>query len=130
MAVGLLAVGVLMAPGPVAALPLPIAAIGTGIGACWAFIAQRVMSGAKPGEESIAASSVPTVQQAGIAFGAAVSGLVANGSRPFGPDACRCRSSRRFLGAGGLRRGTARRRRHWYSVECAGVAVGPRALVR
>jgi MFS family permease len=80
MAVGLLAVGVLMAPGPVSALPLPIAAIGTGIGACWAFIAQLVMSGAKPGEESIAASSVPTVQQAGIAFGAAVSGLVANAS--------------------------------------------------
>jgi len=80
MAVGLLAVGVLMARGPVAALPLPIAAIGTGIGACWAFIAQRIMSGAKPGEESIAASSVPTVQQAGIAFGAAVSGLVANAS--------------------------------------------------
>jgi predicted MFS family arabinose efflux permease len=63
-----------------AALPLPIAAIGTGIGACWAFIAQRVMSGAKAGEENIAASSVPTVQQAGIAFGAAVSGLVANAS--------------------------------------------------
>jgi MFS family permease len=80
MAVGLLAVGVLMAQGPVAALPLPIAAIGTGIGACWAFIAQRIMRGAKPGEESIAASSVPTIQQAGIAFGAAVSGLVANAS--------------------------------------------------
>jgi MFS family permease len=80
MAVGLLGVGVLMAPGPVAALPLPIAAIGIGIGACWAFIAQRVMRGAKPGEENIAASSVPTVQQAGIAFGAAVSGLVANAS--------------------------------------------------
>jgi MFS family permease len=80
MAIGLLGVGVLMAPGPVAALPLPIAAIGIGIGACWAFVAQRVMSGAKPGEENIAASSVATVQQAGIAFGAAVSGLVANAS--------------------------------------------------
>jgi len=78
MAVGLLGVGVLMAPGPVAVLMLPIAAIGIGIGACWAFIAQQVMSGAKPGEENIAASSVPTVQQVGIAFGAAVSGLVAN----------------------------------------------------
>jgi predicted MFS family arabinose efflux permease len=80
MAVGLLGVGVLMAPGPVSVLPLPISAIGIGIGACWAFIAQQIMSGAKPGEENIAASSVPTVQQVGIAFGAAVSGLVANAS--------------------------------------------------
>jgi len=61
-------------------LPLPIAAIGIGIGGCWAFIAQQVMSGAKHGEGNIAASAVPTVQQVGIAFGAAVSGLVANAS--------------------------------------------------
>jgi MFS family permease len=80
MSVGLLGVAVLMAPGPVAALLLPIALIGIGIGASWAFIAQRVMSGAKNGEENIAAASVATVQQAGIAFGAAVAGLVANAS--------------------------------------------------
>jgi predicted MFS family arabinose efflux permease len=52
--------------------------IGGGIGACWAFLAQRVMSRAKQGEENIAASSVVTVQQAGMAFGAASAGLVAN----------------------------------------------------
>ena len=80
MSVGLLGVAVLMAPGPVAALLLPIALIGIGIGASWAFIAQRVMSGAKNGEENIAAASVATVQQAGIAFGAAIAGLVANAS--------------------------------------------------
>jgi len=80
MSVGLLGVAVLMAPGPVAALLLPIALIGIGIGASWAFIAQRVMSGAKNGEENIAAASVATVQQAGIACGAAVAGLVANAS--------------------------------------------------
>jgi uncharacterized membrane protein YfcA len=38
------------------------------------------MSGAKDGEENIAAASVATVQQAGIAFGAAIAGLVANAS--------------------------------------------------
>jgi hypothetical protein len=80
MAVGLLGVGVLMAPGPVAALLLPISLIGIGIGVCWAFILQRVMTGAKHGEENIAAASVATVQQTGIAFGAAVAGLVANAS--------------------------------------------------
>jgi predicted MFS family arabinose efflux permease len=80
MAVGLLGVGLLMAPGPVAALLLPISLIGAGIGVCWAFIAQRIMTGAKNGEENIAAASVATVQQAGIAFGAAIAGLVANAS--------------------------------------------------
>jgi MFS family permease len=80
MAVGLLGVGLLMAPGPAATLLLPIASIGVGIGVCWAFIAQRVMTGAKHGEENIAAASVATVQQAGIAFGAAIAGLVANAS--------------------------------------------------
>ena len=55
-----------------------ILGIGVGIGVCWAFIAQRIMSGARKGEETIAASSVPTVQQMGFALGAALSGLAAN----------------------------------------------------
>jgi MFS family permease len=80
MAAGLLGVGLLMAPGPTAALLLPILLIGIGIGVCWAFVAQRIMTGAKHGEENIAAASVATVQQAGIAFGAAIAGLVANAS--------------------------------------------------
>src|SRR5260370_20257765 len=80
MSAGLLGVAAVMVPGPVAALLLPIALIGAGIGVSWAFIAQHVMSGAKDGEETIAAASVATVQQAGIAFGAAVAGLVANAS--------------------------------------------------
>jgi predicted MFS family arabinose efflux permease len=78
MGAGLAGVGGLMAPGPVAALILPIVLIGAGIGAAWAFVLQRVMSGAKGGEENIAAASAATVQQAGIALGAAIAGLVAN----------------------------------------------------
>jgi predicted MFS family arabinose efflux permease len=77
---GLAGMGVLMAPGPVAALIPPIVLIGAGIGAAWAFVLQRVMSGAKGGEENIAAASAATVQQAGIALGAAIAGLVANAS--------------------------------------------------
>jgi hypothetical protein len=50
------------------------------MGAAWAFVLQRVMSGAKGGEENIAAASAATVQQAGIALGAATAGLVANAS--------------------------------------------------
>jgi len=80
MGAGLAGVGVLMASGSVAALILPIGLIGVGIGAAWAFVLQRVMSGAKGGEENIAAASAATVQQAGIALGAAIAGLVANAS--------------------------------------------------
>jgi len=80
MGAGLAGVGILMAPGPVAALILPIVLIGIGIGSAWAFVLQRVMSGAKGGEENIAAASVATVEQAGIALGAATAGLVANAS--------------------------------------------------
>jgi predicted MFS family arabinose efflux permease len=80
MGAGLAGVGVLMAPGPVTALILPIVLIGVGIGAAWAFVLQRVMIGAKNGEENIAAASAATVQQAGIALGAAIAGLVANAS--------------------------------------------------
>ena len=80
MGAGLAGVGVLMVPGPVTALILPIVLIGVGIGAAWAFVLQRVMIGAKNGEENIAAASAATVQQAGIALGAAIAGLVANAS--------------------------------------------------
>jgi len=73
-------VAMVMAPGPIVALLLPIALIGAGIGVSWAFILQHVMSSAKKSEENIAAASVATVQQAGIAFGAALAGLVANAS--------------------------------------------------
>jgi Na+/melibiose symporter-like transporter len=38
------------------------------------------MSGAKAGDEVVAASSVPTVQQTGFALGAALAGVVANAS--------------------------------------------------
>ncbi|HLG45038.1 MAG TPA: hypothetical protein VKY24_02260 [Reyranella sp.] len=55
-----------------------ILGIGTGIGVCWAFVAQRIMSGARKDEEAVAAAAVPTAQQMGFALGAALSGLAAN----------------------------------------------------
>ena len=55
-----------------------ILGIGTGIGFCWAFVAQRIMSSAREGEEAVAAAAVPTTQQMGFALGAALSGLAAN----------------------------------------------------
>jgi hypothetical protein len=64
--------------GPIAGLLLGIILVGLGIGACWAFVAQRVMGGALPEEGTIAASAMPTVQQIGLALGGAAAGLVAN----------------------------------------------------
>ncbi len=77
MALGLLGVALLMPLRPPTVFPA-IALVGAGIGACWAFIAQRVMSGARKGEENLAASSLATVQQTGFALGAALAGLAAN----------------------------------------------------
>jgi MFS family permease len=80
MGVSLMAIA-LLAPQP--AILLLVAAIillGMGIGQCWPFVAHRVMDSAKPGDETVAASSVPTVQQMGLALGAAFAGLVANAS--------------------------------------------------
>src|SRR6516165_5521525 len=118
MSGGLLGVSAMMAPGPVVGLIPAIGLIGVGIGTSWAFIAQRVMSGAKPGEETIAAASVATVQQAGIALGAATAGLIANVSG---------------LGDGlhtaSLRR-TARSRRGWYAIKPDYRKIGPGALTR
>jgi MFS family permease len=80
MGVGLMAMAVLT-PRLESWLLIPaIVVLGIGIGQCWPFVAQRVMSGAKPGDEMIAASSVPTVQQMGFALGAALAGLAANAS--------------------------------------------------
>ena len=78
MALGLLGVALLMPIEPAPIVFPAIALTGGGIGACWAFIAQRVMSGARAGEGDVAASSIATVQQMGFALGAALAGMVAN----------------------------------------------------
>jgi predicted MFS family arabinose efflux permease len=78
MALGLLGVALLMPLSPAPIVFPAIALVGAGIGACWAFIAQRVMSGARAGEADLAASSVATVQQTGFALGAALAGMAAN----------------------------------------------------
>jgi MFS family permease len=81
MGIGLMAIAALL-PSSAATLALvpAIIALGMGIGQCWPFVAQRIMSSAKARDEVVAASSVPTVQQTGFALGAALAGLVANAS--------------------------------------------------
>lgn len=78
MALALFGLATLMSLRPFALVFPAIVLLGAGIGCCWAFTAQRVMSGAQKGDEIVAASSVATVQQTGFALGAALAGLVAN----------------------------------------------------
>jgi len=78
MSAGLLGVGLFMTAQPVAVLPALIVLTGLGIGVCWVFGVQGIMAGAKPGERDLASGSVATVQQTGLALGAAASGIVAN----------------------------------------------------
>jgi MFS family permease len=80
MGVSLMAIALLTPHSATLLLVPAIVLLGIGIGQCWPFVAHRVMGGAKAGEEAIAASSVPTVQQMGFALGAALAGLIANAS--------------------------------------------------
>jgi MFS family permease len=52
--------------------------VGIGIGIFHVHMTVRVMAAARPGEESITASSLSTIRTLGMAFGAAVAGTVAN----------------------------------------------------
>lgn len=81
MGASLMAIALLL-PSSISTLALvpAIVTLGMGIGQCWPFVAHRIMSGAKAGDEAVAAASVPTVQQTGFALGAALAGVVANAS--------------------------------------------------
>jgi MFS family permease len=64
--------------GPLLLLGAFVALMGAGIGACFAHISSWSIAAARQGESVLTASSIPTIQSLGIAFGAALAGLVAN----------------------------------------------------
>jgi MFS family permease len=78
MLVGVVGLKVCVVDGPLLMLGVFVALIGAGIGLCYAHISSWTMAAAPPGEGALAASSIPTIQSLGIAFGAATAGLVAN----------------------------------------------------
>jgi MFS family permease len=67
-----------IAHGPLPILGLCVSLIGAGIGLCFAHISSWRIAAARSGESILTASSIPTIQSLGIAFGAAIAGLVAN----------------------------------------------------
>ena len=64
--------------GPLPAIAVCIVLVGLGIGTCWAHVSKIILASGRPEEAALTASVVPTAQQFAIAFGAAVSGIVAN----------------------------------------------------
>jgi predicted MFS family arabinose efflux permease len=51
---------------------------GVGYGLCYAHLNSWTIAAARPGEEDCTASCIPAAQQLGVAFGAAIAGVVAN----------------------------------------------------
>jgi MFS family permease len=78
MLLGVIGLRIWVVDGPLALIGICVAVIGAGIGLCFAHISSWTMAAARAGEESQTASSIPTIQSLGIAFGAAAAGLVAN----------------------------------------------------
>ncbi len=78
MGLALIAIAGVAPQGSLWLLVPAMALLGGGIGQCWPFVAHRIMQGAAASDETVAASSVPMVQQTGFALGAAIAGVVAN----------------------------------------------------
>lgn len=71
-------IAVTMPGGWLLTISVAIAVTGLGIGVTNVLMTAFGMGVARPGEESITASSMPTIRSLGVAFGAAIAGLIAN----------------------------------------------------
>ncbi|MFP6728471.1 MAG: MFS transporter [Alphaproteobacteria bacterium] len=75
---GIFVQGLFILQGPLILLVAFVFLTGLGIGQCHAHISNHVMSHARPGEESVTAGAIPTLQTLGIAFGAAAAGILSS----------------------------------------------------
>jgi MFS family permease len=78
MSFGLALVAVTIGPGPVLGVATGLVVVGVGIGICWAHITKIVLASAREGEGEVSAALTPSTQLFAIAFGGAVSGIVAS----------------------------------------------------
>ena len=76
LGLGALALGIESVP--TAVVPMLNGLVGLGLGCSNLHVVAATMRHARPGEESITASSIPTIRSLGIAFGAAGAGVIAN----------------------------------------------------
>jgi predicted MFS family arabinose efflux permease len=78
MAAGLGGLFVVIARGPVILIAASIALVGVGLGLCWAHVANVVLGAARTGEEEATTALIPSTQLLAVAFGSALSGIVAD----------------------------------------------------
>ncbi|WP_459854386.1 MFS transporter [Dongia sp. agr-C8] len=77
---GLAALAFGMEQVPTYVIPMLNGLVGLGLGCSNLHVTAATMRHAKPGEETLTASSIPTIRSLGIAFGAAAAGVIANGA--------------------------------------------------
>jgi len=77
-ALGLTGLAIGITSAPLSVIAGLVAMVGLGVGMCTLHLTATTMAAAARGEESLTASSIPTVRSLGIAFGSAGAGLVAN----------------------------------------------------
>jgi MFS family permease len=65
---------------PTSVIPLLNGLVGLGLGCSNLHVTAATMRHARKGEETLTASSIPTIRSLGIAFGAAAAGVIANGA--------------------------------------------------
>jgi MFS family permease len=78
--VGLGSLALFMEHVPTWVVPLLNGLVGLGLGCSNLHVTAATMRHARPGEETLTASSIPTIRSLGIAFGAAAAGVIANGA--------------------------------------------------
>jgi len=78
LAIGLAGLSFTMAESPLPVIAVAMVFVGCGFGICYAFLTQRIMGTAEPGEEDATIASMSTLFGMGGAISAAVSGLIGN----------------------------------------------------
>lgn len=78
MLCGIIGLEAYVVDGPLTMVGGFVSLTGAGIGVCFAHISSWSMAAARAEEGALTASSIPTIQSLGIAFGAALAGLLAN----------------------------------------------------
>jgi len=78
VACGVGAIGLMIGKVPFYYIAATTCISGLGIGICMSHMMNWTMTVARPGEESITATTIHTIRSLGIAFGAAIAGVIAN----------------------------------------------------
>lgn len=78
VACGVALIGLMIGKVPFYVIGITTCISGFGIGICMSHLMNWTMTVARPGEESITATTIHTIRSLGIAFGAAIAGVIAN----------------------------------------------------